>query len=208
MIHRRAYRPPTKEKGISFNSLMGAMVHNEVKTETRRPLSFKPGPSFPYPRVMKKRLWKWAFYEKSKGGASTPDKGIWCPYGGPGQLLWVREPYWVKDNPTGASAGEFYNYHGDLPSGTSVPGGKIMRPADMPRLFCRTTLQVESVGVQPLQDITDDQAQMEGFISGKSGFYDQWERIYREQEDKRWDSNPWVWIIRFKVLIKSPFRVF
>lgn len=209
VIHRRhRAAAPVRERHISFNSLMGAMVHNGVKTETRRPLNFNPPPSFPYPRNLKKNPWRWAFHEKKKGGAQVPEKGLSCPYGVKGQLLWIREPYWVKDNPAGQMLGDFYGYHGDLMSGQTIPGGRLMKPSDMPRLFCRTTLQVQEIQVEPLQSINDAGATAEGFTGGPGHFKEQWDKIYRKEEQSCWEVNPWVWVIRFQVLTANPFRVY
>lgn len=203
---RRNVRKPSKERAIAFNSLMGAMVYNGVKTETRRPTGFFPSPAFPYPRPEKKGSWKWGFYEKKKGGASIPERGLWCPYAGPGQILWVREPYWIRkdDRPIDQRHKGFLAYHGDLIAGDS-PGeaGQIMRPSMMPRIWSRSTLEVVEVRLEPLHEITDEGAEAEGFRGGVKYFREQWEKIYDKDPKAAWEANPWAWVIRFNLLVKG-----
>lgn len=87
----------------------------------------------------------------------------------------------------------------------------------MPRWASRITLEIVSVRVERLQDISEDDAVAEGIIKlpatgravlAKGGQYlgaqwanardayaDLWESINGRES---WDANPWVWVVEFK----------
>lgn len=86
----------------------------------------------------------------------------------------------------------------------------------MPRWASRLTLEVESVRVERVQDITEEDARAEGcpawewnpeqpLTTGeragdspyRSGFACLWDEIH---DEPTWKSNPWVWVITFKRL--------
>ena len=76
----------------------------------------------------------------------------------------------------------------------------------MPRSACRIILEITSVRVERVQDISESDAAAEGFdipaadgqdwrFNAKHNFKFNWDRIY-----KNWAKNPWVWVVEFKVL--------
>lgn len=73
----------------------------------------------------------------------------------------------------------------------------------MRREHSRITLEVESVRVERLQDITEEGAVAEGiqpFPSSPSNipvmqFHDLWQSINGPDS---WEANPWVWVVEFK----------
>lgn len=151
------------------------------------------------------------------------DPGIKCPYGKAGDHLWVQEIIWNDGD-----FGWFYNVGNDYLSGpypegwTEKVAHKIFVPAvNMPRWAARILLEITEIQVERLQDITWYDAQMEGieciwhdpctsvclwkdykgetigFSSEKDSFFSLWEKIKGPNSVGR---NPWVWVIKFKVL--------
>ncbi|MEQ7870707.1 hypothetical protein V6R97_08640 [Chromohalobacter salexigens] len=135
-----------------------------------------------------------------------------CPYGQPGDRLWVREAFRSRrvDNLPGDVA-----YRADHPGEKTVPNsyGRSWKPSiHMPRWACRLLLEVTAVRVERLQDITEDDAWNEGVQDwmGKEtpwkgelapvsvhAFAALWESINGSDS---WDANPWVWVVEFRVI--------
>ncbi len=134
-----------------------------------------------------------------------------CPYGFPGDRLWVRETWahdadsledlraMVEDIVGGSDCGPYYRA-----DGVHENSGLRWRPSiHMPRWCSRITLEITDVRVQQLQDITEDDARAEGVTPepGKNhghvgAFCDLWESINGKRST--WASNPWVWAISFR----------
>lgn len=74
----------------------------------------------------------------------------------------------------------------------------------MPRQASRITLEVTSVRVERLQDISPEQARSEGVESPIADHLDnawivQFERIWTSiNGPDSWNANPWVWVVEFK----------
>lgn len=148
-----------------------------------------------------------------------PDAVKACPYGGPGDLIWVRETWGVlyqqfrndRDEPT------WYRASGDLESlPTWYPS------IHMPRWRSRLTLELTEVRLQRVQDISEQDAEAEGieciggnfscspwrdyskeqrykfFSAPSASFRSLWDSI-NAKRGYSWDSNPWVWALTFKV---------
>lgn len=101
-------------------------------------------------------------------GAYTLD-GDWgcvCPYGGPGTLLWVREPWADLRGGPGDTPAEnpvVYQADGMMEIHTSV---HRWRPSiHMPRRASRLALRVLAVRFERVQDITNTDAIAEGAVS-------------------------------------------
>ncbi|MFJ2676851.1 hypothetical protein [Pseudomonas sivasensis] len=94
-----------------------------------------------------------------------------CPYGKPGDRLWVREA-WQADAqvdsvaPRELSNGEPLRYPADWDFRQTgcvmIKPGKIRPSIHMPRWVSRILLEITAVRVERLQDISDDQAKAEG----------------------------------------------
>lgn len=144
-----------------------------------------------------------------------------CPYGRPGDRLWVRETHKFEND-----KGDCIFYKADGVRHYVQDNGEWLRPEDMwywrpsihmPRWASRITLEVESVRVERLQDISEEDAKAEGieFVQGdedtttgflshdgtalldtaKRAYYYLWESI---NGIKSWERNEWVWAITFR----------
>ncbi|EPG3317668.1 hypothetical protein L4Q78_005940 [Pseudomonas aeruginosa] len=195
-----------RERPILFNDQMVRAILEGRKTVTRRVV--KPQPDFLGSMVDPNTPFK------------TLNAGlharITCPYGEPGDRLWVREA-WAADAqvdaiaPSDLSQGEPIWYPADLSvrqTGCSmISKGRVRPSIHMPRWACRILLEITAVRVERLQDISNDQAIAEGIDTHPMGFYgngcitaggaflELWESI---NGDGRWADNPWVWVIEFK----------
>lgn len=150
---------------------------------------------------------------------AAPDNGL-CPYGGPGDQLWVKETWrprssiqpWdldVRYEADGAERtikdGEFGD--GDWKMPKAAARGNVS-PLFMPRFASRLTLQITNVRVERLQDISEADAEAEGtqepslvpligaFWSSRDGYAKLWEHINGKGS---WAANPWVWAVSFEV---------
>ena len=156
--------------------------------------------------------------------AHGEDAKVCCPYGKPGDRLWVQEAWRV-------SSAHNYLPPSQLPTGLTVEyladspgmfGGKTRPSIHMPRWASRITLEVTGVRVQRLQDISEADAQAEGITelplqAGQPGawwsaspvhpalhgrtpidaFRLLWESIYGQGS---WHDNPMIWAITFKLI--------
>lgn len=131
--------------------------------------------------------------------------GEWCcPYGQPGDLLYVKE-----------TVGKFDGREPDAYEGRYAADGEeafdgwywkrpLLPSIHMPRWASRLTLRITDVRVERLQDISEDDAYAEGVthaewggMNAREGFRRLWESIYGTGS---WDANPWVWVISFDVI--------
>lgn len=152
-----------------------------------------------------------------------------CPYGQPGDRLWVREEHFrfghwepVAGAKTRKGGRQKWMFVADsdetrftAPDGVEVRRGRHHRdPATpawhkrlarfMPRCLSRITLEVTSVHVERLHEISDDDARAEGapgpfdsLFTPRLRFERLWESINGPES---WDANPWVWVVSFRKL--------
>jgi hypothetical protein len=128
--------------------------------------------------------------------------GCRCPYGAPGDLLWVRETW------AGHASG--VDYAADF-AAVSRPQAGPWRPSiHMPRWASRITLRITDIRVERLQDISEDDARAEGaepctstgwhgqnivVMTARELFAELWNKI---NGPGAWNENPWVWAISFE----------
>jgi hypothetical protein len=122
-----------------------------------------------------------------------------CPYGQPGDVLWVRESWCHNTMPTG------WPYHYRAANDTfSDPENERWKPSiHMPKAACRIFLEVVSVRVERLQELNRGDAMAEGCpfpnmargINPKDWFQGLWQSINGPES---WQENPWVWVVEFK----------
>lgn len=198
-----------KERPILFSGPMVRALLERRKTQTRRVVKHQiTGPNPPvdifdwYEGEPPRRKWVGAH----RGDGNHPGCGRdnerdnalrLCPYGEPGDRLWVRETWAEVDSDDPRPV---YAYRADDPDPRSIDGS--WRPSIfMPRGACRLTLGVTGVRVQRLQEISEDDALAEGVgpFDGRSCRH-AYEALWQEINGKRapWASNPWVWVVTFK----------
>ena len=115
-----------------------------------------------------------------------------CPYGVPGDRLWVRE--------TWAPLTVGYAYRAD-PVWNAPPADRWHPSIHMPRAASRITLEVTGVRVERLQDISEADVIAEGcprqMLYGTGWYRDLWLKI---NGTGSWGANPWVWVIEFRLV--------
>jgi len=131
-----------------------------------------------------------------------------CPYGKPGDRLWVRETFAVYGDEKFAAI----HYRADRPHDVGRKGVGYKPSIHMPRWACRILLEIIDVRVERLQDMTYEQAAAEGvqrdhrmwFATDEGGqafkYPEQaFAQLWR-QTGGDWGANPWVWVVEFKRL--------
>lgn len=173
-------------KPIIFSSPMVLAILEGRKTQTRRVI--KPQPAYPGLEKMVYMLHPFAPSSlrgtPAEGVTIAPEEYIWChedwvgnivgeqgkcPYGIPGDKLWVRETWkhhWAsRDGISGPGIqykadGVIY---GRVESTSQVNSDKHWRPStNMSRWASRLTLQIIDVRVEKLQEILYEDAVVEG----------------------------------------------
>lgn len=190
-----------RERPILFSGPMVRAILEGRKTQTRRVAKDVPG---------------------TAGSVKQLDI---CPYGVPGDRLWVREMWWEVPVPTslqireGADTWPEFAYDADETEITREQNramGWRLRPSIfMPRWASRITLGVQEVRVQRVQEISEDDAKAEGCESeqifdpsnpryirsyrARERFWELWDSI-NLRRGYSWAINPWVWCVTFKRL--------
>jgi len=147
------------------------------------------------------------------------ERVIQCPYGVPGDLLWVRETCWHREVHHADCLDE-YEYCATCahPNGSTNPADyhtndgywRKLPSIFMPRWASRLTLRITSIRVERVQDITEEDAWAEGFPDpdgtnrgypdrARYWFHALWDSINAER-GFGWDANPWVWVVGFEVV--------
>lgn len=145
---------------------------------------------------------------------------IKCPFGQPGDRLWVRETIQINGYLDLYYATDNKAVMAEPPYEWSYRGGEwkgLMPCIHMPRWASRLLLEITSIRIERIQDISEDDAKAEGansvwmgpdafdnLMPGRNsyreGFYPLWNETYGEGV---WERNDWVWVIEFKVVTPS-----
>ena len=194
-----------KERPILFSAPMVRAILAGTKTQTRRVAKLTASGHVKEPGGH--RRWH----------PADPDAAHACPYGQPGDRLWVRETWAYGIHAMAAKRDE------DGPFVYAADGTTQGRLCDrwrqsihMPRWASRITLEITSVRVERLHDISEADAIAEGCIQNPNGYYqggphkviglkqmatavrayrDLWESI---NGPSSWDANPWIWVVEFR----------
>jgi hypothetical protein len=187
----------SKERPILFSDAMVRAILAGKKTQTRRvaklgnnDFEFQHEPEF---RVM---------------GLSSNVK---CPYGQPGDRLWVRESF-AKNLvlPLCDRADGDYIYRAELDEkGGAKYSATWKTPIHMPRSASRILLEITAVRCERLQEISESDAISEGttpsivgdnldYLRYRAGYETLWQSINGAKPGKAWSDNPWVWVIEFR----------
>ena len=196
-----------REHPIFFSGTMLKAILEGRKTMTRRP--FKPQPDADC-RIDSGKIMTSIGVAYVRGERGDQCVRIPCPYGIPGDRLWVREGF-AKCPTTYKPNGIIYRADGEDDHVTSFE----WRPSIfMPRSLSRITLEITNVGVERLKEITEEDCDREvfggyiphvvlpeyGFHGGmtiKECFAVVWDSIYYKNT---WSLNLWVWVIEFRRL--------
>lgn len=213
-----------KERPILFSAPMVRAILDGRKTQTRR--TVKPQPDGRHCRVD----FEHGFLKESSmlGGCWSVSRKQLCPYGKPGDRLWVRETWkyldWTEDGcPYIAYKADgtdtlrpvnderwierVEDVWADLSSSENYSvdncaSDRRWRPSiHMPRWASRITIEITGIRVERLHAIRAEDALAEGV---------EWDGMYEHPRDNfislwesinghgSWDANPWVWVVEFK----------
>lgn len=193
-----------KERPILFSGPMVKALLAGAKSQTRRVIK-------PQPQAVRDGLYGWR--QVAGGGYEVVWNALqmsgsqalseYCPYGAPGDLLWVRETHMV-------TAGGAVLYKADNPNLLHC------RPSiHMARQHSRITLEVTGVRVERLQGISEADMIAEGvdYLLEQRGeplridyrrlaFFGLWDKINGKRigRDEYVNANPWVWVVEFRVV--------
>ena len=193
-----------KESPILFSAPMVRALLAGTKTQTRR--IFKPD------RMTWDANGRYTTYAMRGGELSTTGSGPfkpsswlhYCPYGQPGDRLWVRESF--ARVPT-ACGSEDIVFAADYQDGSDRAAGVRYTPSiHMPRAVSRITLEITGVRVERLQDISEADAIAEGVYTDPAcPAYDAYAQLWDEINGLgSWEANPWVWVVGFHRINGAP----
>ncbi|ASE84350.1 TPA: morphogenetic protein [Citrobacter koseri] len=191
------------KRGMIFNGEMVRAILEGRKTQTRRPVNSSTADLLDLQKQYPHKKYN-----------------IVCPFGQPGDCLWVREtfqgplvseelfeeyraypekfetPQYCEYAADGGAKPEYCDLDDNLRHG--------WRPSiHMPRWASRILLEITDVRVERLKSISDGDAIREGCSATdmKSGdcvadvFARLWKSIYGKES---WQANPYVWVIEFR----------
>ena len=201
-----------KEKPILFSIEMVKAILDGRKSQTRRVVKPQPPEKFKYPMQ-----WSNGDVEFSDVPGDDDMANWWpgyerpvkCPYP-PGTILWVRETFADLRPGNLVTMGGSQIVYKATSEGThrlvdrlKEITGKGWRPSiHMPREAARLFLEVTNVRVERLQEISWEDVLAEGVLSSYEtyclGFVGLWNSINGKKYP--WDSNPWVFVIEFRVV--------
>jgi len=228
-----------KERPILFSGPMVRALHDGSKTQTRRVVKSQPPIGWDRNCWYSAPVWGWT----SQAMPASEWHTVKCPFGEPGDRLWVRETHDVRVVGTEL-------FHGDRCVKGIRHYARVAYRADdgraevdideatferldeteskgwapsihMPRWASRITLEVTSVRVERLHDISEQDAAAEGVeslrnegelwkhyiestescdalicLSARESFRTLWDSLAAPGAD--WQANPWVWVVEFK----------
>ena len=210
-----------KERPILFSGPMVRALLDGSKTQTRRvlkvphenPLGKWEVLPWGGPNGGRTRDGKTVPYQNVIGHTRTGEI-IACPYGQPGDRLWVREAHYLTDDGDTEyavyAADDLATYQhlrsidalpSDFPADVKAQHRRLRPSIHMPRWASRLTLEITSVRVERLQNISNEDARAEGPAGHPDGplhaFRSLWALINGPDS---WAANPWVWAISFRRL--------
>lgn len=217
-----------RERPILFSAPMVRAILAGEKTQTRRVMKHQPqrvvvpgvGPLLAIKQPRGQNRWLWP---------NARDEVIAsCPYGKPGDQLWVRETWFREPHPSDlgltyedmphtwawacAKAGQ-YLFRADDGAEIAIDGRQWRPSIHMPRVASRIELEITSVRVEQVQAITEADAQAEGVGKDSDWWFDylmpstqccttargSFQTLWESINGSySWNKNPWVWVVEFK----------
>jgi hypothetical protein len=175
--------------------------------------------------------WRWKNQYWADDNGLKGRGPVVSPYGGMFQRMWVRETFgflqypgdhddivWQADRAAAHCNAARDAWSGDVFYLEAITETKWRPSIHMPRWASRLTLEITSVRVERLQDISEEDAKAEGVtldtvpatINGKPGTFTPmthkvafaylWNQINGKRAGCSWADNPWVWCISYKRL--------
>ena len=200
-----------KERPIIFSGESIRAIRERRKTQTRRAVKPQP-PKWKPAEINGSFTWRDAS-DHFRRNLSIYD----CPYGQPGDRLWVRETWRVSPPYDSYRAGELGPncrpvWYAATPNRAreATDGGRMRPSIHMPRWASRLTLEILKIRVERVQEINvqqHDEVLREGWPWGKqwpkrpvvADFAEMWDQIHANH-GFAWDANPLVWVIEFRAL--------
>lgn len=205
-----------RERPILFSGPMIRAILDGRKTQTRRIVKPQPPPDYFTSPV--KCEWYAPTLVNHRGedypgetvfGFGDEESGWVCPYGSPGDRLWVRESFAIgpKDHGWGQVIYKATHSAGLNPL---CEGFTKWKPSIyMPRWASRITLEITDVRVQRVQEISEEDIRAEGVTLAPTELYPHTNTgsKLRRNFEWLWDSvngpgawarNDWVWAITLK----------
>lgn len=192
-----------KQTPILFSTPMVQAILEGRKTQTRRTtglyeVNIRPSDWECYGTTTIKQI---------NNGKVTEHFGVWfedvnsphrgtdakCPYGQPGDVLWVRETWLLRD--------KYNRYYYKADNASPFAYWRWRPSIHMPKAAARIWLRVADVRVERLQSITQEDAKAEGVKYhppfAVQDFFNLWRTINGLES---LEANPWVWVVTFEVL--------
>jgi hypothetical protein len=180
-----------KAKPIPLKTWEVQAILDSRKTQTRRVVKPQPQTLFMYMSDVNNL---YACFENSQA--------IPCPYGQPGDVLWVRETW-------GQGVSGKYYYKAD--KGIVDQVVLSWKPSiHMPREAARLFLRIKSVRVERLQEIKPEDAIREGYpidreLAESRNVYIEWFKSLWQSINgpESWAANPFVWVVEFERITRE-----
>ena len=215
------------ERGIPFSAPMVGPVMDGTKTQTRRIVrelgGNRGGPVGDHVHWFERGredATRWCGHD-GLGSVGW----VRCPYGEPGDRLWVREAWRTVESLDEMSPAQldpkvpvYYEADGAIRGKPREKWGRYRHGRFMPRWASRTTLDNTDVRVERLQQITEEDARAEGvklgelvdaivngerskvvYFEARTAFAHLWCGINGADS---WKANPWVWAVSFKRVVE------
>jgi hypothetical protein len=216
-----------KVRPVLFNGAMVRALLDGRKTQTRRPVPVWQLPKLTYDKdqyiSIAQRHSRYGFgvfgdtEESCMANYGNEFKSC-CPFGKPGDLLYVRETW--HENHTG----ELLTYRADWPADNDpfsdafagedccMVGEKWRPSIHMPRKASRLTLRITDVRVEKVSDISCEDAIRDGvqYSHGMEGYHiedgthfhaDRPDYVYMGLWDELYGGiNQWAWVLDFEVI--------
>lgn len=231
----------TTEKPILFSDAMVQAILDGRKTQTRRCVKNAPSDATIASQFYKQTgpysleatsSWKFSRQSPMPDGVGFSVCAellamIRCPYGMPGERLWVKQGVWCYNEslPRGKNGQlkwpklsfddgvRWFALHCEYTARmNSKPNrGDTLNKMYAPRWACNLPLEVKSVRVERVQEISEQDAMAEGVDavsiadvprqaawSRRQDFSRLWDSINGKRPGCSWQENPWVWVVEFE----------
>lgn len=207
-----------RERPILMSAPVVRALLAGTKTQTRRIVKHHitgPNPPGGFYDWHDKRTGAWVGAHGGNLKFNKTNAAVLCPYGGPGDRLWVRETWAAAHNTDHLKPSEIDCESRIHYAATENLGGLLKRPSIfIPRWASRIALEVTGVRVERLQSISSADAIKEGIeacphggewrdylnptrdmLTPRNSYRSLWESI---NGPGSWDANPFVWVVEFR----------